>query len=211
MAGYTDYFARKLIDLSTGKTGVTTPTVYMALFTAVGTDAGTGFTEVTGGSYARVATAAADWNAAGASDPSTTTNANAINFPTASASWGTVVAIGAYDAATGGNLLWWDYLGNFDWKPFTATLASPSVLTAPAHGYANGDSVVLTSEYGGTLPTGGTFTGTLTVAGAATDTFNVGVNATASGSGMVRKVATQSVPSGVAASFAAGSLTMSLT
>jgi len=141
--------------------------------------------------------------------PSTITNGAAITFPQATVSWGTVIAFELRDASSAGNLLLWDYLGNFAWRPFTGTLASPSVLTAPAHGYANGDPVVLTAEFGGTIMTGGTFTGVLTVAGSATDTFNVGVNATASGSGMVRKIVQQSIPSGVTASFAASSLTAS--
>jgi len=147
------------------------------------------------------------------SAPSTITNGAVITFPQATVSWGTVIAFEIRDAVSSGNLLWWDYLGNFAWRPFTATLASPSVLTAPAHGYANGDPVVLATEFGGTLPTGGgTWNNTTvyTVAGAATDTFNVAQNATtASGSGMVRKIVQQSIPSGVTASFAASSITAS--
>jgi hypothetical protein len=63
MAGKTAYLERKLIDHSTGKTSYTMPTVYVGLFTAAPSDAGGG-TEVTGGSYARKSTAAADWSAA---------------------------------------------------------------------------------------------------------------------------------------------------
>lgn len=147
------------------------------------------------------------------SAPVSITNGAVITFPQATVSWGTVIAFEIRDAVSSGNLLWWDYLGNFAWRPFTATLASPSVLTAPAHGYANGDPVVLATEFGGTLPTGGgTWNNTTvyTVAGVTTDTFNVSQNATtASGSGMVRKIVQQSIPSGVTASFAASALTAS--
>ena len=206
MAGYSDYWARKVLDQSTGKTSITLPSVWIGLYTAVPTDAGGG-TEVTGGAYARVSTAGTDWNAASGSAPASTSNLNAFTFPTATANWGTVVAIGAFDAATVGNLLWWELLGNFDWKPFTCTSASPGVLTCPAHGYSNGDSVYVTAEYGGTLPTtAGSWTGPLTVAGVTTDTFTAGVNTTGTGNGQVRKVATQSVPLGVTASFAGGAL-----
>jgi len=207
MTGFTDYWADKVLDQSTGKTSIgAAPTVSIALFTAVGTDAGTGFTEVTGGSYARVTTSGGNWNAASSSAPSTVSNSATLTFPTATASWGTVIAVGAYDASTSGNLLWWDYLGNFSWKPFTCTLASPGVLTVPAHGYSNGDSVVVTSEYGGTLPTtGGSWSGLLTVAGVTTDTFTAGVNTTSTGSGEVRKVTSQAVASGVQVSFTGGS------
>jgi hypothetical protein len=56
------------------------------------------------------------------------------------AGWGTVTSFGLYDAVTAGNLLAWDYLGNFKWIPFSCTLASPGVFTtdiaadAPANG-----------------------------------------------------------------------------
>lgn len=212
MSGMTDYWARKQLDQSTGKTTITLPTVYIGLYTAAPTDAGGG-TECTGNGYARVATAGADWNAASGSAPAVDSNANPITFPAATgggAGFGTVVAIGAFDASTAGNLLWWDYLGSFDWRPFSCSSASPGVITSPAHGYSNGDLVYVTAEYGGTLPTtGGSWTGPLTVAGVTTDTFTAGVNTTGTGSGMVRKVSTQAVPSGITASFAASALALS--
>lgn len=106
MAHFSDYLEMKLLELSVGKTAYTLPTVYLALFTASPADSGGG-TEVTGGSYARLVTAAADWATASTSG---TFNANALAFATASAAWGTVVAFGAYDSASGGNLLWWNTL-----------------------------------------------------------------------------------------------------
>lgn len=77
---------------------VTRPSAwYVALFTADPTDADTG-TEVTGGSYARTAvTFSVTGNAA--------TNTGGVEFPAATASWGTVSHIGVYDASTGGNLI----------------------------------------------------------------------------------------------------------
>lgn len=84
------------------------PTNYVGLFTAAPTDAGGG-TEVSGGSYARVATTGATWNAA-SGNPASATNAATITFPTASASWGTVTHFGEFDAATAGNLLRWGAL-----------------------------------------------------------------------------------------------------
>src|SRR5579863_10487303 len=60
MTGLTNYTADNLLNWLTG--GVAEPSlpaVYCALFTAVGTDAGTGFTEVSGGAYARVQVAGA--------------------------------------------------------------------------------------------------------------------------------------------------------
>jgi hypothetical protein len=206
MTGFTDNWARRVLDHSTGKTSIgTLPTIYIGLFTVAGIDAGTGFTEVTGGSYARVATTGATWNAAGASAPSTVSNVGDIIFPPSTASWGSIVAAGAFDASTAGTLLWWDYLGLFSWLPFTCTLASPGVITAPVHGYGNGDTVVVSNEYGGILPaTAGSWTGLLTVAGGTADTFTAGVNTTGTGSGSVRKVGAITVGSAVTLRLAGG-------
>jgi len=205
MTGYSDYAARKTLDLWTGKTSVTLPTVYMGLWTTLPSDAGTGGTEVSTGSYARVATSGATWNAAAGSAPASTSNASAITFPTSTGSWGTVVGWTQHDASTAGNMIFSDYFGGFLWLPFTCTSASPGVFTVPGHGYSNGDTVVVTAEDGGTLPTtGGSFSGLLTVANVTTDTFTVGVNTTGTGSGMVRKVVAQTIGSGVTPSWTGG-------
>jgi hypothetical protein len=158
------------------------------------------------------------WPASSASsgaEPSTTpanvTNGAVITFPQATANWGTVVAFGLYDLVSGGNFITFDFLGNFKWLPFSGTSASPSVLTAPAHGYANSDPVVVTSKFDGTLPaTGGSWSGVLTVANVTTDTFTAGVNTTGTGNGQVRKIVQQSIPINVTASFAASTATLSL-
>ncbi|HCE07083.1 MAG TPA: hypothetical protein DEQ40_00485 [Oxalobacteraceae bacterium] len=211
-----DYSAQALLAWLAGKTAMPTlPTVYLALFTAVGVDAGTGFTEVTGGAYARVATTG-DWAAASGSAPSTIANNATVTFATPTANWGTVIGFGLYDAATAGNLLAWDYLGNYPWMPATVSSASPGSLTAHAHGYSVADNVVFSTEFGGTAPTFSlsNFTGLLAVAHAATDTFDVtnaatAVNTSATGNGMVRKVASQVISTNVVASFASGALTLS--
>lgn len=105
MAGsLSDYAELKVLDHLVGKTSFTMPTnAYVALFTVAPTDAGGG-TEVTGGSYARVQTVGTDWAAAASG---ANTNAAAITFPTATASWGTVVAAALFDASTAGNMLIW--------------------------------------------------------------------------------------------------------
>lgn len=216
MPGLSDYLAKKNLEFMVGKTAmVALPTVYVALFTAVGADDGTGFTEVTGGAYARKVTAGADWNAAAGSGPSSLTNANALTFPQATADWGIVIAFGLYDAAAAGNLLGWDFIGNYPWQPCTISSAAPGVLTAKAHGLSNGDKLRYTTEYGGTAPTFSlsNLTGVLVAAGVTTDTLTVtnggtAVNTSATGSGQIRRVIEQSVPNGVQASFAAGALTL---
>ena len=66
---------------------------------------GTG-TEVTGGSYARVAVASGVGNwAAPSAGNGTTSNVNIIAFPTPTVTWLTVTHFGLYDAASAGNLL----------------------------------------------------------------------------------------------------------
>ena len=216
MTGFTDRTAQAVLAHVVGKTAIfTLPTVYVALFTAVGTDAGTGFTEPSGGAYARVATAAADWNAASGSAPSQISNANPINFPSATANWGNIIGFGLYDASSAGNLLAWDFFGSFAWQPATVSAASPGVITAHAHGFGAADLVEWTSEYGGTLPTfsQSNFTGPLTVVSPTTDTFTVtngatAVNTSGTGNGMVRKMVSQPINTGTAASFPAASLSI---
>jgi hypothetical protein len=214
MVGTTDFYSRKQIDQITGKAsiGATAP-IYLALFTAVGTDAGTGFTEVSGSGYARVATSAATWNAASGSSPASAANAALIQFPQATGDWtnagaNPVIAVGIFDASSGGNLLAWDYLSPGDWQPFTCSSASPGVVTSPAHGCSNGDSVAVIAEYGGALPaTGGSWAGLLTAANVTTDTMTLGVNTTGTGNGMLKKVTKQLVPSGVQPTFNIGAMT----
>jgi hypothetical protein len=102
---FSTFLNNKLIDVSTGKTSYTPPTVYVALSSTTPAVAGTGVTEPSGGSYARVTTSGATWNAAASS---TTTNASAITFPTASADWASgsnMTHFVFYDAASAGNML----------------------------------------------------------------------------------------------------------
>lgn len=299
MTGLTDYTAKNELNWLTGQQPQpAAPSVFAGLFTAVGTDAGTGFTEVTGGAYARVQVAGAlaaggsfttasttitlgstapAWLLAlgtgaggngvsvydstvgffigtvqsisgttvtltttaahassGAADnllfsafspptgsaPSSVTNGAQINFPQATASWGTVIAWGLFDAVTSGNLTTWDFLGNFSWLPFEIPTAS-SLATVKANGYSSNDPIVFApNEYGGTLPT--LSTGTMTgytinfVATPATDTINIDTTTgpatpivtTSSGSGLVRKIVQQPIAINVTAQYPASSFTM---
>jgi hypothetical protein len=148
-----------------------------------------------------------------ATTPASSTNTNAtISFAQATATWGTVVAWGLYDAATSGDLICWDYLGNFKWVPFTCTSATPGVMTTDSttDAPANGSSIVVTAKFGGTLPTtSGSWSGLLTTAGLSTNTFNAGVTTTSTGAGQFRQVTQQSIPANVTASFASGTLVVS--
>lgn len=203
------------------RSGVSAPatvtTRYLALFTAVGTVAGTGFAEASYTGYARVAVT---FGAASGTDPDTIANTAAVTFGTCTASPGSnIIAWGVYDASSGGNLLEFDYIvaggtgSSGVWMPFTASAASPSVITTPAHGFTAGQFVVVTSEYGGTLPTlsAGSFTGVLTVAATVTtDSFTLttsgatALNASSTGDGMLRQVAPQAMVVNVTPSFPVG-------
>lgn len=222
MPGFTDYGARKFLDHLTLKTAYTPPAIYLGLFTVMPLDTGASGTEVTGGGYARKQIAGTDWNAAAGSAPATATNVNAISFAASTGSWSSgsaIVGWGLFDAVSAGNMLFTDWLGANVWKPFSGTNASPSALTAPAHGFVASDSVVVTPEYGGSLPTVAAdawkqaTTGLLTVSATAltTDVFNVTVNSTSTGSGLVRKVDTQIVnASNITVTINASSFTLSL-
>lgn len=112
MAGSkSDYLSGALLNHVLGGSSYTRPpVVYVALLRDTNTDnqrdAGD-VTEVTfAGGYARVPVMNNPANWPAASDGAKT-NATAIVFATASATWGTIQAFGIYDAATGGNLLYW--------------------------------------------------------------------------------------------------------
>jgi hypothetical protein len=120
MSAMSDYLENKLIDqLFRGQAAPTTTTLYVGLLTAAPSDTGGG-TEVSGGLYARVSVGSslANWagtQSAGSTVASSgtggqTSNNAAITFPTPSAGWGTVTHFGIYDAASGGNLLFWGAL-----------------------------------------------------------------------------------------------------
>lgn len=104
-----DYLEAALLNEVLGGTNYApAANTYTALYTVAPTDAGGG-TEVTGGSYARVAKTndGTNWPAATGTSPTTKQNGTAHTFPTASASWGTVVAFAILDNSTGGNFLYW--------------------------------------------------------------------------------------------------------
>lgn len=113
MAALTNFAENKIIDaLFRGQALGAPATWHAALFTSDPTETGGG-TEVTGGSYARVAITAslanfAGTQAAGSTTASsgttgTTSNNIVISFPAPSASWGIVSHVALMDASTGGN------------------------------------------------------------------------------------------------------------
>lgn len=109
----TNFAENKIVDaLVRGQALGAPATWYISLDTVACDDAGGG-TEVSGGSYARASVTASLANWAGTQGAGTTvissgatgtTSNNVIaDFPTPTASWGTVVSIRWMDAASGGN------------------------------------------------------------------------------------------------------------
>lgn len=97
----------------------TRPTAwYVGLFTAAPGEAGGG-TEVSGGSYVREAVT---FTVSG----NTATNSAAIEWPTATGTWGTITHVAVFDASTSGNMLVYASLTS------SKTIASGDVLRIPA-------------------------------------------------------------------------------
>lgn len=95
---FSNYLENKLLAHAFSGTAYTAPTtMYLALFTSNPDEDGSG-TEVSGGGYVRKAVA---FTTTG----STASNSAAVEYPTATANYGTVTHVGVYDASTGGNLM----------------------------------------------------------------------------------------------------------
>ena len=115
MASLTNYTQNKIIDwLFRGQVFAPPATLYFALVTTASSAAANG-TEVAGNNYARVAVASslANWagtqgagtTAASSGTSGATSNNGVLLWPTPSASWGTIVGVEVWDAATAGNYL----------------------------------------------------------------------------------------------------------
>lgn len=109
----TDYAENRLIDaVFRGQSLGAPATWYVGLLTSACSDSSAG-TEVSGGSYARVAVTAgltqwAGTQSAGSTSASSgtggqTSNNAAITFPAPTANWGSVTHFALYDASSGGN------------------------------------------------------------------------------------------------------------
>ena len=95
---FTDYLENKVLDYVFSGGSFSQPgTKYLALYTVAPTDSTAG-TEVTGGGYARQTVTLT-------TSGSDTTNSAAVEYPTATANYGTVVAVAVLDASSGGNML----------------------------------------------------------------------------------------------------------
>lgn len=121
MGSLTDTWEKKILDLlfrntaasATTPAGLDATNMYVALFTTTPTDSTTG-TEVTGGSYARVAVDRTGTGFAAAAGTTATTNpAATVTFPAATADWGTVTGFGICKSSAGAlstDLVFWGAL-----------------------------------------------------------------------------------------------------
>ena len=95
---FSNYLETNVLGHVFGGSAYTAPTtLYLALFTSNPDEDGSG-TEVTGGAYARQTVA---FTVSG----NTASNTAAVEYATATASFGTVSHVGVYDALTSGNLM----------------------------------------------------------------------------------------------------------
>jgi hypothetical protein len=95
---FSNTFETRVLTWVFTNSSATRPTAwFVALYTGAPNDAGGG-TEVSGGAYARQAVT---FSVSG----DTATNSGAIEYPTATAGYGTVTHVGIFDASTGGNLI----------------------------------------------------------------------------------------------------------
>ena len=130
----TDYGENKLIDyIFRGQASGLPSTWYVALYTTCPTDSSAGTEVANSGSYARVSVGAnglsvwAGTQSAGSTSASsgtngTTSNNNAINFATATGTWGTINCWGLVDSGTYGAGNLWIY----------SSVTSPPTITSGA-------------------------------------------------------------------------------
>lgn len=132
------YLERTMLDQVLSAVAFTSPaTLYLALSTSAFSTAATGssMNEVSssGTAYARVAITAnlTNFPAASGSNPATKSNGVVFTFPTATASWGTVLSAYLCDAASGGSILYGADL-----------TASKTIQTGDTATYATGSLVI---------------------------------------------------------------------
>jgi hypothetical protein len=105
MPGFkSNYLANQINDAVHGAVAYTAPaTLYFALFTVTPTATGGG-TEVTGGSYARVAVTNNLTNFPSSSG-GVKKNGASVTFAAPTADWGVCTALVEFDASSGGNMI----------------------------------------------------------------------------------------------------------
>lgn len=101
MPGLSNYAEDLVLDWLFTTGSATRPTTWFVGLFTVAPGEGGGGTEVSGGSYARQS---ATFTVSGTA-PTQAANSTAIEFPTATGNWGTIVAAAIFDASTAGNMI----------------------------------------------------------------------------------------------------------
>lgn len=103
--------ADRLLNWIKGTTFPAAPAnLFVGLFSTAPTTNASSGTEVSGSSYARQTVASSAWSAISQNADTIhdqISNSNAITFPVVTTSSYTVLAVGIWDAATVGNMLYW--------------------------------------------------------------------------------------------------------
>ena len=96
---FSNFLETEILDHVFAGAAYTAPTTkYLALFTALADGEAGSVTEVSGGGYARQSVA---FTTSG----NTTSNNAAVEYPTATANYGTVTHVAVFDASTSGNMM----------------------------------------------------------------------------------------------------------
>ena len=106
----TSYQSNKILDRNFGNTSFTVASpMYVGLSTTPIQLDGTGETEPSGGSYARVSIAnnKTTW---GTAADGVLSNDISIQFPESTAAWGTITSVFIVDASTSGNIMFFEVL-----------------------------------------------------------------------------------------------------
>ena len=135
-------------------------TLYIAAFTVMPADDGTGGTEVSGGGYARIAVTnnTTNFPAATAANPTVSELNVSFSFPTATANWmsgANIVGFGLYSASTAGTFLGSAYALTAIGLATVSTTTGLFTFSA-AHGRSAGDAVGMFESAGAdsALPAG---------------------------------------------------------
>lgn len=183
---FADVAVQRMLNALDEAGGAGVGATHLSLHSAYST---TGTNELTGGSpaYARKA---ATWSAASGRTKALT---SAVTFDVAAAA--TVRFIGLWDAVTAGNFLGMTPNGGGTPKAFTLDDITADTFESPAHGFVNGDSVVVWAVPGTALPTTVVEGTVYFVVSATTDDYQLSatsggaaINITAAGGGFAQKI-----------------------
>jgi len=154
--------------------------------------------------------------AAGLGGRSLTSNAAVTFGQKTDAGTETIIALGIYDALTGGNLMAIIYLDGDDPVPFSAANTG-DLFTAPGHPFVDDDRCRLEAVAGATIPTGVTVDATYWIVSTSGETFQLSLTQSggaivlsADGGGMVMPLTPKDVTEDDTPEFASGAIEVGL-